>query len=62
MIPWNQFGRSAIANWAAFCRQAVNGGIKRSSATWADKYGNVKEIYISELGMSARSGELHGRK
>jgi len=62
MIPWNQSGRTAFAKWAAFCRQAVHGGIERSIATWTDKNGTVKEIDISELGMSDPSGELHGRK
>jgi len=62
MIPWNQSGRTAFANWARFCRQAVNGGIERSSATWSDKYGNVKEIDISELGMNDPSRKLNSRE
>ena len=62
MIPWNRAGRTALANWAAFCRQAVTGIVeRREHGTWTDKHGTVKEVKLMDLGMSGE-GEGHERE
>lgn len=61
MIPWNKAGRSAFANWAAFCKQAVGGGIQRVDyGTWTNKHGVVRAVSLMDLGMT-RQGEVQVR-
>jgi acetyl esterase/lipase len=57
MIPWNRAGRSAFANWAAFCKQAVRGGVERVDyGTWTNKHGAVRAVSLVELGMCTQGG------
>lgn len=53
MVPWNKAGRTALRNWAAFCKQVAseNGIDRRDIATWTDKHGVVKEVKLMSLGM-----------
>ncbi|TVY23886.1 Esterase [Lachnellula hyalina] len=57
MIPWNKAGRSAFTNWAAFCKQAVGGGIQRVDyGTWTNKHGVVRVVSLMDLGMRRQGG------
>ncbi|KAF7872298.1 hypothetical protein EAF04_003222 [Stromatinia cepivora] len=53
MMPWNEAGRTAFANCATFCVEAVHGRITRKSfGLWTNKHGKFESIQLEKLGMS----------
>jgi len=59
VLPWSHAGKTAFTNWAAFCRDAVQGEALESRASWMEKNRRVREIEMEDLGM--REGRKDGR-
>lgn len=52
IMPWNESGRVAFANCAAFCVEAVRGRLTSTTfGSWTNKDGEVKLIELEKLGM-----------
>ena len=60
MVPWNQAGRLAFQNQAAFCRHAAAAAVGPSRASWTDKDGRTEVVSFEDLGRS-RDGQGHER-
>ncbi|QSZ34080.1 hypothetical protein DSL72_005668 [Monilinia vaccinii-corymbosi] len=59
LMPWNAVGRSAFANCASFCNDAVKDRVTRSDfGTWTNKNGKVEPIRLDRLGMSNNERKL----
>ncbi|KAG4035706.1 hypothetical protein MFRU_001g04740 [Monilinia fructicola] len=53
IMPWNEAGRSAFANCAAFCNDAVKDRVtRRDFGSWTNKDGKVELVELKKLGMS----------
>jgi hypothetical protein len=61
MLPWSSTGKIAFANWGAFCRQVVEGGVQ-SVGIWMEKDGSVKDIKLADLGMTEKREDGLGRE